>query len=149
MTMFEHRSVPLEPFVNPRPAPTIPISRPQPIPEYPHNPLEKKVDTPYLVTEKLWQATRVERAYKSNRNRETGRGRSRSRSAATARSDLVEAKAHLHQAGKDFKIALNLAVSVVKSFPSLMTEKRERRRFKACEVIQRREMAVARMDGAL
>lgn len=159
MTMFKHHSMPLEPFVNPRPVPTIPTTNRQP--QEPatetgganHDPSGMTSEIPYLASEKLWQATRLERAYQptKDRNSEMGRGaareRSRSRPAATARSDLLEAKAHFHQAGRDFKIALSLAVSVVKNFPDLLNEKRERRRFKACEAIQRREMAQA--NGAI
>ena len=88
----------------------------------------------HQASEKLRQATRVERAYKTKKR------------SAAARANYLEAKAHFHQAGKDFKIGVSLAVSVVKSVPYLLNEKRERRRFKACEAIQRREMEERRQQ---
>lgn len=88
----------------------------------------------HQASEKLRQATRVERAYKTKKR------------SAAAHADYLEAKAHFHQAGRDFRIGVSLAVSVMKSMPYLLNEKRERRRFKACEAIQRREMEEQRQQ---
>ncbi|KAK3323575.1 hypothetical protein B0T19DRAFT_208859 [Cercophora scortea] len=78
------------------------------------------------ASERLRRAQREEMTYKA-----------RTKSAA-AHAESLQAKAHFREASKHLRFGLQLAVSVVKSVPYLIRDKREARRLKADDAERQR-----------
>ncbi|KAK3688440.1 hypothetical protein B0T22DRAFT_153827 [Podospora appendiculata] len=83
----------------------------------------------WQASEKLRRAQREEMTYKA-----------RMKSAA-AHAESRQAKAHFREASKHLRYGLQLAVSVVKSVPYLIRDKREDRRLKADDAERQRAIS--------